>query len=250
MAMCIIAVVGVAPCQCFSPGGNQTTSPARTSSMEPPSRCTQPQPNVTMRVWPRGCVCQAVRAPGSNVTLAPATRAGSGAANNGSMRTVPVNHSAGPLAEGCEPLRLMSICFLIEKSLCFPSGARPADGAAYRSLPSSMSDVQKPAGLRVLLVVLTITTGLIDAISVLGLGRVFTANMTGNIVFLGFALAGVPGFSPSRSLIGLAAFLAGAVAGGRLGVRLDASRHRWLFIVTLVVSSPPFTAAFIVRGYD
>ncbi len=81
-----------------------------------------------------------------------------------------------------------------------------------------MSDA-KSASLPVLLVVLTITTGLIDAISVLGLGRVFTANMTGNIVFLGFALAGVPGFSPSRSLIGLAAFLAGAVVGGRLGVR-------------------------------
>jgi hypothetical protein len=27
MAMCVMAVVGVAPCQCFSPGENQTTSP-------------------------------------------------------------------------------------------------------------------------------------------------------------------------------------------------------------------------------
>ena len=113
-----------------------------------------------------------------------------------------------------------------------------------------MSDVQKAAGLPILLVVLTITTGLIDAISVLGLGRDFTANMTGNIVFLGFALAGVPGFSPSRSLIGLAAFLAGAVAGGRLGVRLDASRHRWLLIVALVESSLLFAAALVARGYD
>src|SRR2546425_10846071 len=51
----------------------------------------------------------AVRAPGSNVTLAPSTRAGLGASNRGSIRTVPVNHSAGPLPEGCEPLRLMSI---------------------------------------------------------------------------------------------------------------------------------------------
>src|SRR2546423_10124079 len=233
MAMCVTAVVGAAPCQCFSPGGIQTTSPGRISSMGPPQRCVRPQPNVTMRVWPRGCVCQAVRAPGSNVTLAPATRAGSGAANNGSMRTVPVNPSAGPLPEGCEPLFLMSICFLIEKSLCFPSGAPPADGAAYRSLPSSMSDVQKPAGLPVLLVVLTITTGLIDAISVLGLGRVFTANMTGNIVFLGFALAGVPGFSPSRSLIGLAAFLAAAGPAGRARGPPHASPQRPRLIVRL-----------------
>jgi len=38
-----------------------------------------PQPAVTISVCPRGCVCQAVRAPGSNVTLALATREGSGA---------------------------------------------------------------------------------------------------------------------------------------------------------------------------
>src|SRR5437867_7362062 len=72
--------------------------------------------------------------------------------------------------------------------------------------------------LSALLLVLTITTGVIDAISVLGLGRVFTANMTGNTVFLGFALAGVPGFSPLRSVAALAAFLVGAFVGGRLGV--------------------------------
>ena len=79
MAICVMAVVGVAPCQCFSPGGNQTTSPGRISSIGPPSRCTWPQPAVTISVWPSGCVCQAVRAPGSNVTGASETRAGSGA---------------------------------------------------------------------------------------------------------------------------------------------------------------------------
>src|SRR2546425_7365791 len=72
----------------------------------------------------------------------------------------------------------------------------------------------RPASLPLLLLVLTVTTGLIDAVSVLGLGRVFTANMTGNVVFLGFALARVPGFSAVRSLAPLAAFLAGAVIGG------------------------------------
>src|SRR5881397_3362872 len=108
--MCVMAVVAVAPCQCFSPGGNQITSPGRISSIvPPPQRCTRPQPAVTISVWPSGCVCHAVRAPGSNVTLAPATRAGSAARKRGSMRTVPVNQSAGPLAEGCEPLLWMSI---------------------------------------------------------------------------------------------------------------------------------------------
>ena len=78
---------GVAPCQCFSPGANQTTSPGRISSTGPPSRWTQPQPAVTISVCPSGCVCHAVRAPGSNVTLAPRTRAGSGGWNSGSTRT-------------------------------------------------------------------------------------------------------------------------------------------------------------------
>src|SRR5437763_431682 len=109
MAMCVMAVVGVAPCQCFSPGGNQTTSPGRMSSIGAPQRWTLPLPAVTIRVWPSGWVCHAVRAPGSKVTLAPTARAGSGASNRGSMRTVPVKYSAGPLLEGCEPLLLMSI---------------------------------------------------------------------------------------------------------------------------------------------
>src|SRR5580704_7907274 len=112
-----MAVVGAAPCQCFSPGANQTTSPGRISSMGPPSRCARPQPAVTIKVWPKGCVCHAVRAPGSNVTHAPAIRAGAGAVNKGSIRTVPVNQSAGPLLEGCEPFLLMSILNFFHCSL-------------------------------------------------------------------------------------------------------------------------------------
>jgi uncharacterized membrane protein YoaK (UPF0700 family) len=45
---------------------------------------------------------------------------------------------------------------------------------------------------------------------------VFTANMTGNIVFIGFALGGVRELSVERSLVALAAFAAGALAGGLL----------------------------------
>ena len=64
---------------------------------------------------------------------------------------------------------------------------------------------------------LTLVTGLIDAFSYLALGHVFVANMTGNVVFLAFALAGAPGFSIAASLIALLAFVAGAAIGGRLG---------------------------------
>src|SRR5215467_2615546 len=107
MAMCVIAVVVVPPCQCFSFRGHQTTSPGRISTFGPPSLCTHPHPDVTIRVCPSGWVCHAVRAPGSNVTLAPRARAGSGASNRGSIRTLPVKYSAGPVPDGCEPLLVM-----------------------------------------------------------------------------------------------------------------------------------------------
>jgi len=71
------------------------------------------------------------------------------------------------------------------------------------------------------LMLLTFATGLIDAASVLGLGRVFTANMTGNVVFLGFALGGAHDVSITASFIALGGFFAGATGGGRL-VRKDA----------------------------
>ena len=54
-------------------------------------------------------------------------------------------------------------------------------------------------------------TGLIDAVSILALGHVFVANMTGNIVFIGFAAAGAPGFSLPATLSALAGFLLGAL---------------------------------------
>src|ERR1700686_1117508 len=65
------------------------------------------------------------------------------------------------------------------------------------------------------------TTGIVDAVSLLALGHVFTANMTGNVVFLGFALAGAPGFSIPRSSMALMAFLLGAAAGGRLATHMS-----------------------------
>lgn len=75
-----------------------------------------------------------------------------------------------------------------------------------------------------LLLGLTILTGLVDAVSILELGRVFVANMTGNVVFVGFALAGAPGFSLSASLSALAGFLVGAGAGGALSGRTAGDR--------------------------
>jgi len=89
----------------------------------------------------------------------------------------------------------------------------------------------------VLLLALTAVTGIVDAVSYLTLGHVFVANMTGNVVFLGFALAGAPGVSLAASLAALAAFFAGALVGGRLGVRAGADRGRQLVAVTTVGGS-------------
>ncbi|MFE5976415.1 YoaK family protein [Streptomyces sp. NPDC056460] len=79
-----------------------------------------------------------------------------------------------------------------------------------------------------LMLTLTLVTGLVDAVSFLGLGQVFVANMTGNVALLGFALAGAGGLSAPASLVSLASFLVGAVAGGRFGTRFAAHRGRLL----------------------
>src|SRR5258705_4083539 len=63
---------------------------------------------------------------------------------------------------------------------------------------------------------MTAVTGLVDAVSFLSLGRVFTANMTGNVVLLAFATARVPGLSIAYSLTALFSFLVGAIIGGRI----------------------------------
>jgi uncharacterized membrane protein YoaK (UPF0700 family) len=75
-----------------------------------------------------------------------------------------------------------------------------------------------------LLLLLTVLTGVVDAVSILALGRVFVANMTGNVVFAAFAVVGAPGFSLSASLFALAGFLAGAYLGGVLVSRYSGDR--------------------------
>src|SRR2546423_7307841 len=74
------------------------------------------------------------------------------------------------------------------------------------------------------LLVLTFTTGLVDAVSYLGLGRVFTANMTGNVVLLGFGIAGRGGLPVVAPLVSLGSFLLGAGVGGVLADRMG-DRH-------------------------
>jgi uncharacterized membrane protein YoaK (UPF0700 family) len=81
-------------------------------------------------------------------------------------------------------------------------------------------------GLIAVLLVMTAATGIVDAVSYLGLGHVFTANMTGNLVLMGFRLGGAPGISLARSIVALFCFMLGAVAGGWMCRRLNLRRSR------------------------
>lgn len=102
-----------------------------------------------------------------------------------------------------------------------------------------------------LMLTLSVATGLVDAISVLGLGKVFTANMTGNIVFLGFAAAGTPDFHAVSYLVAIAAFLLGALVAGRTGKAQAAQPlRRWLLIAALVEAGLLWTAAIVAIDFD
>ena len=111
-----------------------------------------------------------------------------------------------------------------------------------------MSDApETSAALIRALLGMTVVTGLVDAVSFLGLGRVFTANMTGNVVLLGFATAGVPGVSVARSLMALMAFLVGAAAGGRILVGSGSDRT----FTTFAIEGVCLTAATVSAiGYQ
>ena len=100
-------------------------------------------------------------------------------------------------------------------------------------------------GLPAMLLVLTAVTGVVDAVSYLALGHVFTANMTGNVAFLGFGIAGIPTVSVSRSAAALAAFFAGAF-GSILVMLAGAAAGAWLLSYSL--SLPLLAAAIAAAG--
>jgi uncharacterized membrane protein YoaK (UPF0700 family) len=86
-----------------------------------------------------------------------------------------------------------------------------------------------------LLIALTLASGGVDAVSYLGLGQIFTANMTGNLVFM--AIAAGTGSLPTalRSADAFVGFAVGAILAGRVlgGV---SERGRWTPRVTRVIA--------------
>ena len=99
------------------------------------------------------------------------------------------------------------------------------------------------------LLLLTVVAGVVDAASFLGLGHIFTANMTGNVVFLGFAAAGGAGLSVARSSAALAAFAAGAVLAGRMHAAMRAGpRHRWASAAFAIEAALLLASAAVAAG--
>ena len=95
---------------------------------------------------------------------------------------------------------------------------------AWRTVVPAKDDPHGP--LPAVMVALTVSTGVMDAYSFLSLGHVFVANMTGNVLFVAFSLAGTATFSRSASVSALAAFLLGAAMGARVSRRGPAHRGR------------------------
>ena len=124
---------------------------------------------------------------------------------------------------------------------------RPQTGPRPTSVWRALVADPKHGPLPALLLVLTVLTGTVDAVSILSLGRVFVANMTGNVVFVGFAIAGAPGFSLSASLFALAGFLIGAYGGG-VAVARHGDRRGALFRNGVIVELAFVTAALIVSA--
>ena len=122
---------------------------------------------------------------------------------------------------------------------------RPARATHFdeEALRRGVASVRHP--LTRALLVLTFTTGVVDAVSFLALGRVFTANMTGNVVLLGFGIAGSGGLPVVAPLISLVSFVLGAAGGGVLVKRM-AERHPELVARALAIEVALTIAAAIL----
>ena len=114
-----------------------------------------------------------------------------------------------------------------------------------------MSEVQQAKLLSTgappsILLSMTAVTGMVDAVSFLALGHVFTANMTGNIVFLGFAIGGAAGLSVSGSLMALICFAVGALLGGWMTRKMTPQDSGATLARALVIETICFFFAAVV----
>ncbi|WP_260867618.1 YoaK family protein [Streptomyces sp. SAJ15] len=103
----------------------------------------------------------------------------------------------------------------------------------------------RPGALTAVMVTLTATTGVIEAVSFLALGPAFTAMQSGNLLFLAFAITGAAELSAKASLASLIGFLVGAGLGARLESSVDVRGRRW-FLVALFAEGALLAIAGLV----
>lgn len=132
----------------------------------------------------------------------------------------------------------------------------PAEDAApaqrlIAGLHGAVSD-DRDGSLPAMLVALTVLAGVVDASSILRLGHVFVATMTGNLVFVGLALAGARTFAVLPCLFSIAGFILGALAGGRAcraGRSHRARALRNVLGIKLVLAATVTTIVLVVGSY-
>jgi uncharacterized membrane protein YoaK (UPF0700 family) len=105
------------------------------------------------------------------------------------------------------------------------------------------------------LLLLTLATGLADSISILVLGHVFVANMTGNVIFLGFWLAPRTTVDLTAVVVALPTFVCTTILSGRLLRHFGARTRRWITAVlateiTLLVTLSVLAGAGALRYHD
>ncbi|GDY29950.1 YoaK family protein [Gandjariella thermophila] len=112
-----------------------------------------------------------------------------------------------------------------------------------------MTERRESPHVVVVMLTLTAVAGVVDGVSYVGLDRVFTANMTGNVVLLGFGIGGYRGSSTPGTAVALASFLAGALLGGQVAHRIRRAApgyHQRLFGAGLGVEAGLLAAATLV----
>jgi uncharacterized membrane protein YoaK (UPF0700 family) len=105
------------------------------------------------------------------------------------------------------------------------------------------------------LLLLTFATGLADSISFLVLGHVFVANMTGNVIFLGFWLAPKSSIDLTAVVVVMPAFVSATILGGRLMRHFGEQTRRWITTVlgteiVLLVAMSLLAGTGVLRYHD
>jgi uncharacterized membrane protein YoaK (UPF0700 family) len=123
-------------------------------------------------------------------------------------------------------------------------------GVDILSAPTTAGSRDRQSVRDLLLVALTVASGAVDAISYFGLGKIFSAFMTGNLVFLGFGLTQIGGPDVVPVIVALAMFTAGAYLGLRFTTLRSNASGSWpapvtVLLVVVAIAEASFLAVWL-----